>query len=369
MMVKCVELEREMILMDLQNLFDRARDKKASDIHLIVSSPPMLRIDGGLEPMPDVPAFSIEDLTRVFDEFTTSEQKEIFNREFELDFAHTMPEGWRIRCNAYRQQGCISMAIRLLPPTIPSLDVLGLPAVCKELIVKPRGLIIVTGPTGSGKSTTLASMIQYLNNTERRHVVTIEDPIEYIYPNVKCVVSQRQLSRDTSSFATALKHVLRQDPDVILVGEMRDWETAAAVITVAETGHLVLSTGHAPGAPQSIERIVDLFPDHERLLVQARLGSLLLGVLCQALVPRIGGGRVPAVEIMLANTAIKNLIREGKNHLLLNTIRTQSQAGMITLNQALVTLYKKGMISWDNVLAFCQDTEDVEKIAGRTAHK
>lgn len=350
---------------NLHDLFDQARAKKASDIHLIFSCPPMLRIDGGLQPLSDSPVFSTEDLARVFDELTTTEQKEIFNREFELDFAYAMPEGWRIRCNAYRQQGSISMAIRLLSPAIPSLDVLGVPQVCKELIVKPRGLIIVTGSTGSGKSTTLGAMIQHLNATERRHVVTIEDPIEYIYPNIKCAISQRELSRDTPSFASALKHVLRQDPDVILVGEMRDFETAAAVITVAETGHLVLSTGHAPGAPQSIERIVDLFPPHERLMVQARLSSLLLGVLCQVLVPRIGGGRVPAVEIMLANTAIKNLIREGKNHLLLNTIRTQSQAGMITLNEALVKLYQQGIISWDSVLAFCQDVEEAKKIAGK----
>jgi twitching motility protein PilT len=208
-----------------------------------------------------------------------------------------------------------------------------------------------------------------LNTTERRHIVTIEDPIEYIHPNDKCVMSQRQLSSDTPSFASALRHVLRQDPDVILVGEMRDLDTAAAVITVAETGHLVLSTGHAPGAPQSIERIVDLFPPHERLTVQSRLGSLLLGVMCQALVPRIGGGRVAAVEIMLATPAIRNLIREGKNHLLLNTIRTQSHDGMITLNEALVKLYRNGMINWDNVLTFCQDTLEVEKLAGKAASR
>jgi twitching motility protein PilT len=355
--------------MNIVDLFEQARAKKASDLHLIVSCPPMLRIDGSLQPLADLPPFSHEDLLRLFDELATSGQKRTFNRELELDFAYTMPEGWRIRCNAYRQQDLVSLAIRLLPPSIPSLDVLGLPQVCKELIVKPRGLVIVTGPTGSGKSTTLAAMIQHLNTTERRHIVTIEDPIEYIHANDKCVMSQRQLSSDTPSFASALRHVLRQDPDVILVGEMRDLETAAAVITVAETGHLVLSTGHAPGAPQSIERIVDLFPPHERLTVQARLGSLLLGVMCQALVPRIGGGRVPAVEIMLATPAIRNLIREGKNHLLLNTIRTQSQAGMVSLNEALVKLYQKAVISWENVLAFCQDTSDVEKLAGKAASR
>lgn len=355
--------------MNIHNLFDQARAKKASDVHLIVSCPPMLRIDGDLQPMPDAPVINAEDLTRMFDELTTPEQKELFLREGELDFAYTISEGWRVRCNAYRQQGVICLAIRLLPPTIPNLDDLGLPQVCKELIVRPRGLIIITGSTGSGKSTTLAAMIQHLNNTERRHVVTIEDPIEYIYPNIKCAVSQRELSVDTSSFASALKHVLRQDPDVILVGEMRDLETAAAVLTVAETGHLVLSTGHAPSAAQSVERVVDLFPPHERVMAQARLASVLLGVLCQALVPKINGGRVAAIEIMLANSAIKNLIREGKIHLIPNTIRTQSQTGMQTLDDSLVKIYQKGTISWDSVLAFCQDAAETEKLAGRAQHR
>jgi twitching motility protein PilT len=212
-------------------------------------------------------------------------------------------------------------------------------------------------------------MIQYLNKTERRRVVTIEDPIEYFHPNIKCVISQRQLSSDTLSFASALKHVLRQDPDVILVGEMRDLETATAVLNVAETGHLVLSTGHAPGSPQSIERIVDFFPPHERTMAQARLASLLLGVLSQVLVPRIGGGRVAAMEIMLANAAVKNLIREGKTHLLLNTIRTQKQIGMQALNSALVQLYEKKIVSWDSVLAACQNIAEIEKPSGEAPHR
>jgi twitching motility protein PilT len=355
--------------MNIHNLLDQARAKKASDIHLIVSCPPMLRIDGDLQPMADAPILTAEDLSQMFNELATLEQKEIFQKESELDFAYTISEGWRIRCNAYRQQGAICLAIRLLPPTIPNLDTLGLPQLCKELIIKPRGLIIITGPTGSGKSTTLAAMVQYLNNTERRHVVTIEDPIEYIYPNMKCAISQRELSVDTSSFASALKHVLRQDPDVILVGEMRDLETAAAVLTVAETGHLVLSTGHAPSASQSVERIVDLFPPHERAMAQARLASVLLGVLCQVLVPKINSGRVAAIEIMLANSAVKNLIREGKIHLIPNTIRTQSQVGMQTLDDALIKLYQKGMISWDSVLAFCQDATEVEKLAGKAQYR
>jgi twitching motility protein PilT len=354
--------------MNLNQLFELARAKRTSDIHLLVSSPPLLRIDGSLQPLADTPALTAEDLTKILSEMTRPEQRELFEKELELDFGLTISEGWRIRCNACKQQGTISLAIRLLPPTIPTIDELGLPQVCKELITRPRGLIIITGPTGSGKSTTIAAMIQYLNNLERRHLVTIEDPVEYVHPNIKCAISQRELSVDTASFASALKHVLRQDPDVILVGEMRDLETAAAVLTVAETGHLVLSTGHAPSAAQSVERIVDLFPPHERPMAQNRLASVLLGVLCQSLVPTVKSGRVAAIEIMLANSAVKNLIREGKVHLLPNTIRTHSQAGMQTLDEALVKLYQKGTISWDNVLAFCQDAAEAAKLAGKISH-
>jgi len=351
--------------MDIKALFDKARVLRASDIHLINSCPPLLRIDGSLQPLEDTAALTDDDINRLFNELTSLEQREQFNNNSELDFAYTISEAWRVRCNAYRQQGSTCMAIRLLPSKIPTIDDMGLPQVCKDLIMRPRGLIVITGPTGSGKSTTLAAMIQHLNMNERRHVVTIEDPVEYVYPNIKCAISQRELEIDTASFATALRHVLRQDPDVILVGEMRDLETAAAVLTVAETGHLVLSTGHAPSAAQSIERISDLFPPHERPMAQARLASVLLGVLCQALVPKVNGGRVAAVEIMLANPAIKNLIREGKVHLIPNTIRTQTQAGMQTLDEALLTLYRKGVIGWNSVLAFCQDVAEVEKLAGK----
>jgi twitching motility protein PilT len=352
--------------MEILDLLRRAETQKASDLHLIVSCPPMLRINGALQPMDGIHKLTTEDISQVFSQVTTPQQREIFNHDLELDFAYSMPGGGHLRCNVCQQQGAISLAFRLLPPTIPTIDELGLPQICKDLITKPRGLIVVTGPTGSGKSTTLAAMIHHLNNTERRYIITIEDPVEYVHPNIKCAISQRELAADTLSFASALKHVLRQDPDVILVGEMRDLETAAAVLTVAETGHLILSTGHAPSAAQSVERIVDLFPPHERAMAQARLASVLIGVLCQVLVPQIAGGRVAAVEIMLANPAIRNLIRDGKTYLLPNTIRTHSQLGMQTLNDALVALYRNEVIAWETVLAYCQDTEEVEKLAGRS---
>jgi twitching motility protein PilT len=226
--------------------------------------------------------------------------------------------------------------------------------------------VVVTGPTGSGKSTTMAAMIQHMNRNESRHIVTLEDPIEYVFHNEGCAITQRELGSDTRSFSEALRHVLRQDPDVIMVGEMRDQETAAAVLTVAETGHLVLSTGHAPSASQALERIIDLFPLDERGLVQSRLSSLLIAVLCQTLVVRAdGSGRIPAVEIMLANSAVKNLIRDGKIYQLLNVIRTSRSAGMITMDEALAELYYKRLITAETVFAYCNDKEETSKLINR----
>jgi len=350
--------------MEIQNMIRQARAMRASDLHLITACAPLVRVDGSLKPMDNSPKLSAEDISQAFFQVTTPEQRENFSRFLELDFSYSMPSGDQLRCNACQQQKAISLAFRLLPPVIPTIDELELPQICKEMILRPRGLIVITGPTGSGKTTTLASMIQHLNKIEQKYVITIEDPIEYVHPSFNCAISQRELASDTLSFASALKHVLRQDPDVILVGEMRDLETAAAVLTVAETGHLILSTGHAPSASQSIERIVDLFPPHERPLAQARVASVLLGVLCQSLVPRIGGDRVAAVEILLANSAVRNLIRDGKTFLLDNTIRTNSQAGMQTFDEALTKLYLRGIIEWSSVLAFCQDKDEVAKLIG-----
>jgi len=349
--------------MDIFSLLDLAKVKSASDLHIVAYSPPMLRINGSLEPAVDMAPLTPDDIRQVFLQLTTPEQSEEFYRSLELDFGYTLADGSRLRCNAAQQRGTISLVIRLLPSTIPTIDELGLPQVCKELVLKPRGLVVISGPTGSGKSTTLAAMISYLNNTKSRHVVTIEDPIEYVYSSAKCAITQRELGSDTHSFAEALRHVLRQDPDVILVGEMRDLETAATVLTIAETGHLILTTGHAPSATQAIERIVDLFPPHERHLAQTRLASLLLGVLCQALVPKAdGSGRIAAIEIMLANPAVKNLIREGKIYQLPNVIRTHAQLGMELLDQVLVELYRQGLISSESLFAFCNDRDEVEKL-------
>jgi len=352
--------------MDIFSVVHLVAAKGASDLHLVADNPPLLRIHGVLQPVDDMPPLTPDDINQAFSQITSDKERANFERCLELDFGYTLPEVGRLRCNAAKQRGTTSLAIRLIPLVIPTIDELGLPEVCKELILKSRGLVVVSGPSGSGKSTTLAAMINYLNRVESRRVITIEDPIEYIYSSDKCTITQRELGSDTLSFAEALKHILRQDPEVILVGEMRDLETAAAVLTIAETGHLILTTGHATSASQAVERIIDLFPPHERHLAQSRLASFLLGILCQALIPKAdGSGRVPAVEIMMASPAVRNTIREGRIHQLPNAILTQARLGMVLFDQALLNLYRKGVISRESVFAFCNDPEEVTKLIGR----
>ncbi len=356
--------------MDIVKLLQLAKSRNASDIHIVVSGSPLFRIHGNLQPAEDQPKLTKEDIEQILCQVTTEQERAEFERCFELDFGRSVPEVGRVRFNAAKQRGTTSLVMRLLPPDIPSPESLGLPDVCKELIMRPRGLVVISGPTGSGKSTTLASMIDYLNQTESRRVITIEDPVEYTYENKKCTITQRELGADTISFAEALRHVLRQDPDVILVGEMRDLETASAAITVAETGHLVLTTGHAPSSYQAVERITSLFPPHERHLVQERLASLLLGILCQTLVPKAdGSGRVAAIEVMMANPAVRNLIREGKTYQLPNTIRMNTQHGMELLDHALVRLFRSGIISHESIFEFCNDQEEIAKITGEKEPK
>jgi twitching motility protein PilT len=349
--------------MDVINLIRLAKGLGASDLHLSVGCPSMLRLHGELVPAENDVLLTAQDMQEAFDQITSDSQKEEFKKELELDFGYSVPDLVRVRCNAAWQRGTVSLALRLIANSIPDIESLNIPGLCKDLILKPRGLLVISGPTGSGKSTTLAAMIDYLNNTAKRRVVTIEDPIEYVYSSHKCNITQRELGDDTHSFADALRHVLRQDPDVILVGEMRDLETASAALTIAETGHLVLTTGHAPSTYQAVERIVDMFPPYERQLAQTRLASLLIAIMCQALVPKKDGkGRAPAVEIMLANSAIRNLIREGKIHQLPNAIRTNAKLGMQLLDQALVNLHRNGVINKDNIYAYCNDRDEVDKM-------
>jgi len=351
---------------DIFSLLRAAKEAGASDLHLVAGTPPQFRVHGLLQPA-DLPTLTSDEAEQAFRQLASEEQRVTYQQNLELDFGEDIPDVGRVRCNAARQRGTVSLVIRLLPSVIPTIGELGLPEICRELVLKRRGLVVVSGPTGSGKSTTLAAMIRHLNNTESRRIVTIEDPIEYVHLNQNCMVTQRELGSDTLSFAEALKHVLRQDPDVILVGEMRDLETAAAALTVAETGHLVLTTGHAPSASQAIDRIIDLFPPYERHLAQTQLASLIVGVLCQALVPKAdGSGRVAAVEVMLANSAVRNLIRDGKIYQLPNTIRMNAHLGMQLLDKALVDLYRNSDIDRDSLFSFCNEREEVTKLIGES---
>jgi twitching motility protein PilT len=351
-------------MIDVFALISDAQKRGGSDVLLIVGSPPAVRIRGALEPKKAAP-LTPEDTISALNQMAHSWDRDSFQKDLEPDFGYTVPGISRLRCNAARQQGVISLAIRLLPLSVPTIEELGLPQACNDLIAKRRGLVIVSGPTGSGKSTTLAAMIQHLNRTKPKHVVTIEDPIEYIHKPDKCMITQREIGTDTCSFSEALKHVLRQNPDVILVGEMRDTDTATAVLTVADTGHLVLSTSHAPSAQQALERIVDLFPPNERHFAFVGLASLLVGVLCQSLVPRANGnGRVAAVEIMLANTAVRNMIREEKLYQLQNVVMSSRGEGMISMDESLVTLYRDEKITLETVYDYCHDPYEVERLMG-----
>jgi len=351
--------------MHIDDLLRMTVTNGASDLHLKVGGVPVLRINGQLIPQDEMSAMTSQDMNQVFEEVTTDEQRRIFADELELDFAYQVSDIGRFRINAYLQGGMISLACRPVRTPIPSIEVLGLPEVCRSLVLKPSGLIVVTGPTGCGKSTTLAAMMNYLNEKERRKVVTIEDPIEFVHQDKKCIFSQRELGIDTKSFASALKHALRQDPDVILVGEMRDLETMGTALTAAETGHLVLTTLHTPSAPQAIDRFIDIFPPHQQQQVRTQLSTALQGVLYQSLVPRSdGSGRIAAVEVMLSTAAIRNLIREGKTYQLLNIIQTGAQFSMQTLDQALLALCRNGIISRQEALARSVNVEELKGLLG-----
>ncbi|MFH1662549.1 MAG: PilT/PilU family type 4a pilus ATPase [Chloroflexota bacterium] len=356
--------------MDVLNLIRIASKRGASDLQLVVGSPPLLRINGVLEPIEDSKLLTDDDITDAFSQITTAEEREVFREQMELDFGYTLPDVVRLRCNVAQQLNGVSMAIRLLPPRVPTIDELKLPKIFKDFVQEPRGLIIVSGPTDSGKTTTMAAMVHHLNILGGDHIVTIEDPIEYVHERINSAITQRQLGKHTHSFAQALRHVLRQNPDVILVGEMRDLDTASAVLSIAETGHLVLSTSHAPSSPQAIERVVDMFPPHERYLAQIRLASLLIAVICQTLVPKAdGSGRIAAVEIIVANPSVRNLIREGKVYQLPSAIQTHHDIGMIALDESLVDLYNRQIISFQTVKDFCNDHEEVSKLISSSKGK
>lgn len=334
--------------MKMIELMHLAHEQKASDIHITVNSPAMFRIHGNLKPV-DNQLLTPPQTLEMAKELLTHEQYESFLERGDLDCAYGIPDVSRYRVNVFKQKGNVSMTVRLIPSKVPAMEALGLPAIAEEFAKKPQGLLLVTGPTGSGKSTTLAAIIDYINRTRGDHIITLEDPIEFIHPHKSCIVNQREIGVDTESFTSGLRAALRQDPDVILVGEMRDLETISIAITAAETGHLVFGTLHTADAPQTIDRIIDVFPHEGQQQVRVQLANVLLGVMAQRLLPIAdGNGRVAAIEVMVNNPAIANLIRSEKVHQIRSAMQTGKSQGMQTMDTALRDLLQKRLITMES---------------------
>ena len=349
----------------LRSLLEEMIDRGASDLHLSAGEVPKLRIDGQLENSSYGTQLGPRDTQSLAYSTLTEQQKKRFEQEDELDLSFSVQNLSRFRGNVFRQRGTVAMAIRQIPFEILSFQELGLPPVVARLTDKPRGLVLVTGPTGSGKSTTLAAMIDKINRERTGHIITVEDPIEFVHRHKNCLVNQREVGSDTGSFATALKYVLRQDPDVILVGEMRDLETVQAALTIAETGHLAFATLHTNSAAESINRVIDVFPAHQQDQVRAQLSFVLEGVITQTLLPRrIGKGRVMACEIMTATPAIRALIRDQKVHQIYSAMQTGKKFGMQTLNDALYSLYMRDEVALDELMRVSADQKELKRMIG-----
>jgi twitching motility protein PilT len=345
---------------NLHQLLKAMIEKGASDLHITTGTPPQLRIDGELVPL-RVPPLSPVDTKQLCYSILTDAQKHKFEEENELDLSFGVKSLARFRANVFLQRGAVAAAFRTIPFKILTFQELGLPPIVNEIANRPRGLVLVTGPTGSGKSTTLASIIDRINTEGHYHILTIEDPIEYLHPHKSSLVNQREVGSDTDNFKQALKYVLRQDPDVVLIGEMRDLETIEAALVIAETGHLAFATLHTNGAVQTVNRIIDVFPPYQQPQIRANLSFVLEGVMSQQLIPRMSGnGRVLALEVMVPNVAIRNLIREDKVHQIYSQMQVgQNKFGMVTLNQSLVNLVQKRMISADEALGRCAEIDEL----------
>ncbi len=350
---------------NLHQLLKAMIEKGASDLHVTTSSPPQLRIDGKLHPL-KMPPMTASETKQLCYSILTDAQKHRFEENSELDLSFGVRGLSRFRANVFMQRGAVAGAFRAIPFKIQTFEDLGLPKVINELTRKPRGLVLVTGPTGSGKSTTLASIIDKINQERSEHIVTIEDPIEYLHPHKGCLVNQREVGADTSSFTKALKYILRQDPDVVLIGEMRDLETIEAALTLAETGHLCFATLHTNSCVQTINRIVDVFPPFQQAQIRAQLSFTVEGIVCQALLPRANGpGRAMALEVMIPNPAIRNLIREDKIHQIYSQMQVgQEKFGMQTFNQSLAALYQRRMITLEEAMGRSSDSEELRGMIG-----
>ncbi len=351
--------------LDINELLSEVLVRNASDLHITVGSPPVMRINGVLQRLEDYPKMTGNDTRDLVYSILTARQREQLETNLEFDLSYSVPGSARFRVNAYFQRNSIGAAFRIIPYNIKSIEELGLPAVVKEFAALPRGFVLVTGPTGQGKSTTLAAIIDIINETRNEHIITVEDPIEFLHVHKKCIVNQREVGADTHSFSNALKFVLRQDPDVILVGEMRDLETISTALTAAETGHLVFATLHTQDAPQTIDRIIDVFPTYQQQQVRLQLAGTVQAIITQQLLPTVDGkGRVVACEVMLATSAIRNMIREGKTHQIYSAMQAGGRHKMQTMDSSIAALYKNGYISYDVAMARCANREEMLRLIG-----
>ena len=350
----------------VNDLLERVVDLGGSDLHLTSGIQPAVRVHGELKPLTEFPEMNGSEIRRMIYAILTQKQRERFEAELELDTSHAIPGLGRFRVNVFLQRDSMGAVMRVIPFEIVPLEKLGLPPTVAGLAALPRGLVLVTGPTGSGKSTTLASLVDIINCQKAVHIMTVEDPIEFLHNHKVAVVNQREVGEDTNSFANALKHVLRQDPDVILVGEMRDLETISTALTAAETGHLVFATLHTQDAPQSVDRVIDVFPAHQQQQIRVQLAASLQGIVTQQLVPRRGGGgRAVAAEVLIATPAVRNLIREGKTHQIYSAMQAGGRFGMQTMDQSLASLLKAGTIDLGTALERCANEEDVRRLSGQ----
>lgn len=346
----------------IEILLEEVIKKKASDLHLQVGLNPMLRVDGALTPVSGSEVLTEEMVEALVFAILDEDQKQILLKDKEFDFSFAFGDLGRFRVNAFHERGNLAAALRLIPNEILTIEQLGLPAVVNKYADYPRGLVLVTGPTGSGKSTTLAALVDKINSEKPLHIITIEDPVEFTHTSKKSVLVQREVHYDTFSFSAALRSSLRQDPDVVLIGEMRDLETIASAITIAETGHLVFATLHTNSAAQSIDRMIDVFPPHQQPQIRSQLSNILMGICSQRLVPAIGGGRVPAAEVLVATPAVRNIIREGKTHQLDAVIQTGAEFGMQSMDKTLVQMIHAGTINYDEARNYAVDIEELDRL-------
>ena len=346
----------------IRALLQKTIQLQASDLHLTVGAAPTFRVRGDLQPLAGADQLSPDDVEKLIFDLVSEEQKDLLLTQKEIDFSFAYGEEARFRVNAFHQRGYLAASLRRIPLTVPTIEELNLPKILVDFCNLPQGFILVTGPTGHGKSTTIASMIQLINETRPVHVITIEDPIEYIYPHKKSIVDQREMHLDTYSWEVALRSALREDPDVVMIGEMRDYETIASAITIAETGHLVFATLHTNSAAQSIDRIIDAFPDVQQQQIKTQLASILEGVISQRLIPTLAGGLIPALEIMLPSPAVRSVVREGKTHQLDNIISTSFDQGMISLERALAKLVADGKVSKEVARSYTIRPEEFDRL-------